>query len=125
MYTSTLVNSCCHQRWLILFSSAAPIDVFSHLNPMSYSRRRFLIGLAGCAVSYGMTAGISAAQEKKSIRVILLGTKGGPRVGVSGRSNPSTLLLINDVPYVVDCGYGSSRQLLAAGVPLNRLRYIF
>ena len=92
---------------------------------MSYSRRRFLIGLAGCAVSYGMTAGICAAQEKKSIRVILLGTKGGPRVGASGRSNPSALLLINDVPYVVDCGYGSSRQLLAAGVPLNRLRYIF
>jgi ribonuclease BN (tRNA processing enzyme) len=72
-----------------------------------------------------MTAGICAAQEKKSIRVILLGTKGGPRVGASGRSNPSALLLINDVPYVVDCGYGSSRQLLAAGVPLNRLRYIF
>ena len=92
---------------------------------MSYSRRRFLIGLAGCAVSYGMTAGICAAQEKKSIRVILLGTKGGPRVGASGRSNPSTLLLINDVPYVVDCGYGTSRQLLAAGVSLNRLRYIF
>ena len=92
---------------------------------MSYSRRRFLIALAGCAVSYAMTAGICAAQEKKSIRVILLGTKGGPRVGASGRSNPSALLLINDVPYVVDSGYGSSRQLLAAGVPLNRLRYIF
>ena len=72
-----------------------------------------------------MTAAICAAQEKKSIRVILLGTKGGPRVGASGPSNPSTLLLINDVPYVVDCGYGTSRQLLAAGVPLNRLRYIF
>ena len=92
---------------------------------MSYSRRKFLIGLAGCAVSYGMTAGICPAQEKKSIRVVLLGTKGGPRVGAWGRSNPSTLLLINDVPYVVDCGYGTSRQLLAAGVPLNRLRYIF
>jgi ribonuclease BN (tRNA processing enzyme) len=35
------------------------------------------------------------------------------------------LILINDVPYVVDCGYGTSRQLLAAGVPLNRLRYVF
>jgi ribonuclease BN (tRNA processing enzyme) len=33
--------------------------------------------------------------------------------------------LINDVPYLIDCGYGTSRQLLAAGVPLNRLRYIF
>src|ERR1041385_7239456 len=99
--------------------------MYSATSPMSYSRRRFLIGLAGCAVSYGMTAGICAAQEKKSIRVILLGTKGGPRVSASGRSNPSTLVLINDVPYVIDCGYGTSRQLLAAGVTLDRLRYIF
>jgi ribonuclease BN (tRNA processing enzyme) len=29
------------------------------------------------------------------------------------------------VPYVVDCGYGTSRRLLDAGVPLNRVRYIF
>lgn len=46
-------------------------------------------------------------------------------MGGGGRKNPSTLLLINGTPYVVDCGYGTSQQLLAAGVPLNRLRYIF
>jgi ribonuclease BN (tRNA processing enzyme) len=34
-------------------------------------------------------------------------------------------MLINDVPYVVDCGYGTSRQLISAGVPLNKLRYLF
>jgi len=92
---------------------------------MDHSRRHFLIGLTGFVISYGMTAGLGIGQGKEGIRVILLGTKGGPRVGASGRSNPSTLLLINDVPYVVDCGYGTSRQLLAAGVPLERLRYIF
>jgi ribonuclease BN (tRNA processing enzyme) len=59
------------------------------------------------------------------MRIILLGTKGGPRVGQAGRSNPATLILINDIPYVVDCGYATSRQLLAAGVSLDRLRYIF
>ena len=42
-----------------------------------------------------------------------------------GRSNAATLLLINDVPYVVDCGYGTSRQLINAGVALNRVRYVF
>ncbi len=68
---------------------------------------------------------LGISQGKKGTRVILLGTKGGPRVGATGRSNPSTLILNNDVPYVIDCGYGTSRQLLAAGVPLNRLRYIF
>jgi len=65
------------------------------------------------------------SQEKKSTRVILLGTKGGPRVGEAGRSNPSTLVMINDVPYLVDCGYGVSKQLITAKVALDRLRYLF
>jgi ribonuclease BN (tRNA processing enzyme) len=68
---------------------------------------------------------VGFSQQKKATRVILLGTKGGPSVGKSGRSNPSTLIMINDVPYVVDCGYGTSKQLIAAGVGLNRVRYVF
>lgn len=89
-----------------------------------HSRRKFLAGAASLSVSVLLpSSGISA--EKKFTRIILLGTKGGPRVGESGRSSPSTLILINDIPYVVDCGYGVSRQSLAAGILLNRLRYIF
>jgi ribonuclease BN (tRNA processing enzyme) len=91
---------------------------------MQHNRRQFLTA-ASLALSYGLITRLGVSQEKKGTRVILLGTKGGPRVGESGRSNPSTLVLINDVPYVVDCGYGTTRQLLAADVPLNRLRYIF
>lgn len=66
-----------------------------------------------------------ALGQKKSTRVVLLGTKGGPRVGEAGRSNPSTLIMINDVPYLVDCGYGVTKQLITAGVALDRLKYIF
>lgn len=91
---------------------------------MQHNRRQFLTGAAGLALSYGL-ARTGLSQKKKGTRIILLGTRGGPRVGASGRSSPSTLILINNVPYVIDCGYGTSRQLLAAGVPLNRLRYIF
>lgn len=57
-------------------------------------------------------------------QIVLLGTKGGPRVG-GARKNPATLLTIGGVPYVIDCGYGVSAQLLQAGVPLETLRYIF
>jgi ribonuclease BN (tRNA processing enzyme) len=42
-----------------------------------------------------------------------------------GRKNPSTLLLINGTPYVVDCGYGTTQQLVAAGVPMPTVRYLF
>lgn len=66
-----------------------------------------------------------ALGQKKSTRVVLLGTKGGPRVGEAGRSNPSTLILINDVPYLVDCGYGVTKQLITKDVALHRLKYIF
>ena len=65
------------------------------------------------------------SQQNKTTRLVLLGTKGGPRVGEAGRSNPATLLVINDVPYLVDCGYGVTKQLITAGIALNRLRYIF
>jgi ribonuclease BN (tRNA processing enzyme) len=67
---------------------------------------------------------LGLGQEDKRTRLILLGTKGGPRVG-EDRNNPSTLLLINGTPYLVDCGYGASRQLVKVGVPINNLRYIF
>jgi ribonuclease BN (tRNA processing enzyme) len=102
-----------------------------------YNRRQFLAGTLSLSLSAMLARhGISQdtiprglptrePREKKRTRVVLLGTKGGPRVGESGRSSPSTLILINDVPYVVDCGYGVSRQLLSAGVSLDRLRYIF
>src|SRR2546428_8138427 len=91
---------------------------------MQHSRRQFLGEIGSFAVSYCAFPYLTA-EERKGTRIILLGTKGGPSVGKSGRSNPSTVILINDVPYVVDCGYGVSRQLISAGVALNRVRYIF
>lgn len=92
---------------------------------MGLDRRRFLIKGAGFAAAVILLPSLCVSQGKKQTRLILLGTKGGPDLGNSGRNNPSTLILINDVPYVIDCGYGVSRQLMSAGVALERLRYIF
>jgi ribonuclease BN (tRNA processing enzyme) len=89
------------------------------------NRRQFLIDATSLAASAYLFSQIARAQNTSRTRIILLGTKGGPTLGTSGRSNPSTLLLINDVPYVIDCGYGVSRQLIKAGVGLERLRYVF
>jgi ribonuclease BN (tRNA processing enzyme) len=94
-------------------------------------RREFLELTASGALALAFSHSSAVAkQEQPKTRLILLGTKGGPRVGESGpghsgRSNPANLIIINDVPYLVDCGYGASKQLLAAGIALNRLRYIF
>jgi ribonuclease BN (tRNA processing enzyme) len=92
---------------------------------MTSTRRQFLVASTQFTLSSFLLTRSLLAQERKRTRLILLGTKGGPRVGEAGRSNPSTLVLVNDVPYLVDCGYGTTKQLLLAGVAVNRLRYLF
>ena len=91
---------------------------------MGPTRREFLIGGAALA-AYGFLHSKTSASPENKTRVILLGTKGGPSVGKSGRSNSATVILIDGVPHLVDCGYGVSRQMIAAGISLDRLRYIF
>jgi ribonuclease BN (tRNA processing enzyme) len=57
-------------------------------------------------------------------RLILLGTGGGSPT-YRERNQSSAVVIVNDVPYVVDCGDGVSRQLVLADVSLRTLRYIF
>lgn len=85
-------------------------------------RRRLILG-AGALAASAAGAGVRA-QPAGRTRLVLLGTKGGPRVG-GERANPANLLQVDGVPYVVDCGYGVTRQLLRAGLPLTALRYVF
>jgi ribonuclease BN (tRNA processing enzyme) len=94
---------------------------------MRPDRRRWLTGAAGVLASHaaGGSAAAQPAEASAGTRIILLGTKGGPPLGSAGRNNPATVLLINGAPYLVDCGHGVSRQLLAAGISLGRLRHVF
>jgi ribonuclease BN (tRNA processing enzyme) len=90
------------------------------------TRRQFLIGAGSLAAGALLLGTRGRAQSDVRTRVILLGTKGGPTLSSrSSRNNAATVVLINDVPYLVDCGYGVSRQLILAGISLDRLRYIF
>jgi len=77
----------------------------------------------GLSATAALTAAFAQAAKPRT-RIVFLGTKGGPRVG-PGRSNPPNLVVVNDTPFVIDCGMGVSRQLVAAGVPLETVRYIF
>ena len=89
---------------------------------MSISRRHFL-GASAALMLSGAAWGQATAQ--KPTRLILLGTQGGPaRIGAM-RKSPAQVIAVNDVPYVIDCGYEVTAQLVAAGIALSRLRYIF
>lgn len=57
-------------------------------------------------------------------RVILLGTNGGPLVRLD-RAASAQVVLVDDVAYLVDCGEGAVRQLVAAGVAPASVRHLF
>lgn len=59
-----------------------------------------------------------------SLRLVLLGTDGGPRPKVN-RSAPANLVVFNDELFVVDCGNGVARQIVRAGYDLHKLRATF
>src|SRR5947199_7939367 len=54
----------------------------------------------------------------------ILRANGDPRTGV-GASNPAKLVVVNETPFVIDCGMGVSRRLIEAGVPIPSVKYIF
>ena len=86
--------------------------------------RRDLLKLALSSVAMLAAPRTFAQAGKTGTRIVFLGTKGGPRVGI-GASNPANLVVVNGTPFVIDCGMGVSRQLVAAGVPLETVKYIF
>jgi ribonuclease BN (tRNA processing enzyme) len=58
-------------------------------------------------------------------RLILLGTKGGPRPTPQYRGQPAQVIVVDGVPYVVDCGSGVADRLVLAGIALPALRHVF
>jgi ribonuclease BN (tRNA processing enzyme) len=86
--------------------------------------RRHALKLALTGAAALAAPAVLAQRDKPRTRIVFLGTKGGPRVGL-GPSNPANLVMVNGTPFVVDCGMGVSHQLVAAGVPLESIKYIF
>ena len=58
-----------------------------------------------------------------SSRLVLLGTAGGPTPKVE-RSAPAHAVVVNDDIYLVDAGNGVGRQLVRAGLDIDRLRVV-
>jgi len=59
-------------------------------------------------------------------RLVLLGTRGGPGIRTGYVPSPSANLIVyNNVPYVIDTGYGVTFKLVDAKFPLASLRHVF
>ena len=83
---------------------------------MQATRREIIGALAALPL-------IGAAPAPR-VRVVLLGTKGGPTPS-SDRAAPATLIEIDGRAWVVDCGNGVAGQLARAGVSLDTIARIF
>lgn len=95
------------------------------------SRRRLLQGFSAAAVAGGLAvAGSSAATagapgpstgagggpgKGDRMKLVLLGTAGGPTVLTDDRYGVSTAVVYEDKVYIVDLGHGSHMRLLSAG----------
>jgi ribonuclease BN (tRNA processing enzyme) len=87
--------------------------------------RRDVLKLAlGSTAALAVPTAFAQTPAKPRTRIVFLGTKGGPRIGLNA-ANPANLVVVNDTPFVIDCGAGVSHQLLAAGIPIPSVKYIF
>jgi glyoxylase-like metal-dependent hydrolase (beta-lactamase superfamily II) len=107
------------------------------MNSATQSRRALLknvctlagLGAAGSLFPIVPVSANEPAQAKTSPKeqgkeLILLGTQGGPGVNLA-RSETASALAVGDQIYLVDCGYGTLRALIQAGLDFNRVFNIF
>ncbi len=110
------------------------------INPVVRSRRALLktaVTLAGLGaagrffpiVAYNTDVSAQTKTEPKSAEskgstVILLGTQGGPGVTLA-RSETASALVVGGQIYLVDCGYGTLRALIQAGLSYNDISNVF
>src|SRR4051812_12101571 len=101
------------------------------------SRRQILLRAAGAAASMpiarlaaaaasaqGGGAAAAPAASQKGTQLVLLGTQGGPNVNVR-RSQAANAIVVDGRTYLVDCGYGTLRSLVAAGLGYQQLNTAF
>ena len=100
-------------------------------------RRDLLRGLTGLAATLaaapwagirlgaqGGGAAAAPAPPARGTQLVLLGTQGGPNVNVR-RSQASNAVIVDGRPYLIDCGYGAVRALVAAGIGYAQLGTAF
>src|SRR5689334_6947024 len=92
--------------------------------------RRAILGASAAALTASLAARRTSAQggpvNLGPNRLVTLGTKGGPAIRVGFKAAPSANLIVYDnVPYLIDTGYGVSFKLVEAKFPLDALRYVF
>jgi len=91
---------------------------------MTFNRSRRELCTAAAAFGLFPAFGAASAADTLPMKMVLLGTAGGPRPRKT-RSAPAQAILVGDRTYVVDYGDGVARQMVLADIPLDSLRGVF
>lgn len=83
--------------------------------------RRCLLAFAALATTPPLTA--APAHSTSRTQILFLGTAGGPPLRFD-RSEPSTLLIVNGRKYLIDCGIGTARRLVEAGIDSSQIKTV-
>ncbi len=71
------------------------------------------------------TAGLPAPRgPKPGTWLVLLGTRAGPGIDIT-RSQTGSVVVVDGRPYLIDCGYGTLRQLVASNVGYLQVSTVF
>jgi len=77
-----------------------------------------------CAALAAAPSSAAPAPSPARTQILFLGTAGGPPLRFD-RAEPSTLLIVNGREYLIDCGIGTARRLVEAGIDSSRIDTIF
>jgi ribonuclease BN (tRNA processing enzyme) len=91
--------------------------------------RRHLLGASAAVAAVAAVRGPRPARaQPRNLgpnRLVLLGTRGGPRITDYNSTPAANLNVWNNIPYVIDTGYGVTFKLVEKKFPLPALRYTF
>ena len=84
---------------------------------------------AGLMLAVGISSASAAqrahaADPNPDAELLFLGTSGGPPLRLD-RSEPSTLLVVDGHEYLIDCGIGTMRRMVEAGIRSEQIKTIF
>ena len=86
------------------------------------ARRDFLATLAAGGLLACAPEALASAQT--GVRLVVLGTAGGP-TPKPNRFPAAYALLVDEEVYLIDAGNGVAQQLARAGIGINRVRHVF
>lgn len=81
-------------------------------------KKKTLSLLAACLLA---PVALSYAATPQEMKIVLLGTKGGPSLLKADRLPMATALMIGNKTWLIDAGYGASLQLVKNHIPLRQI----